>query len=85
MSIKKWQPWEDFKLDLDLSSIKISEPPCKHCKFWKPHRIFRHIESVLFYDGIVCCIADEQHFDFSCFKPIEQKPQKTDESQNYTI
>lgn len=45
--------------------LDILEPPCKNCRFWKPHRTY---DESLIYTGIQCCISKEIWKDFSCYK-----------------
>lgn len=74
MNDKKWQPWEDFKEDLEM--LPIAEPPCKRCIYWQPRRKY-YMEPPLIgkYDGVVLCAKAEMEHDFSCFEPKQKAEQ----------
>lgn len=62
----KFQPWIDFKEDLKL--LPISDPPCRHCQFWGPHRKYIGTR----FDGVSLCTkydktGNTQEADFSCY------------------
>src|SRR5208337_2121130 len=64
----KWEPWEIYRpLDDDL---RLPEPPCRECHFWNPRRKYL---SGGFYDGVICCHAEEMQADFSCYKEKFEK------------
>jgi len=63
----EWEPWHKFAQDSE--ALPISEPPCRHCKYWTPRRKYRPDGR---FDGVVICSnIGEQCNDFSCFKPRE--------------
>jgi hypothetical protein len=64
--LNKWDPKEQYYREFlyDLKE-EMPEPPCKWCKYWKPHRQYN---SYSYYIGVRCCISPNgQRFDFSCF------------------
>lgn len=61
-----WQPWEDYK-KTTLLALPITEPPCKNCKFWNPQPQFTNLRTGMKFDGVICCHAEYQHQDFSCY------------------
>jgi hypothetical protein len=64
---KSWWRWIS---DVPAPTLlPFDEPPCKECAFWKPHRKVNEKGEAM---GIRCCIADEMHHDFSCFKEREE-------------
>lgn len=60
----KWEPWKTEEKEFN-DILDILEPPCKNCRFWKPHRTY---DESLIYTGIQCCISKEIWKDFSCYK-----------------
>jgi len=60
-----WEPWEEFKFDLELLNIPIAEPPCKNCAFFKPRFDFS-VDGK--QNGVRLCQAERMYNDFSCFK-----------------
>ena len=65
----KWQPWEDYK-NVKPVELDIKEPPCKHCRHFKPSIITnRHGE----FDGVVICCNDDMYHDFSCYEPKKEE------------
>ena len=71
MSKFKFKSWDD-KPEIG-EELKISEPPCKHCAYWKPQYKFdQNIEGFRF-KGVRLCWKDGSLFnDFSCFKAKEE-------------
>lgn len=69
MSKFAWKPWDVYKRSADIPKIK--EPPCPHCRFWRPQVQYIHTSAGYLWDGIRCCHAEDQHHDFSCFKPLK--------------
>ena len=67
----RWEPWEDDRGKEDLVRLDIPEPPCKECIFWKPHRQYITTTKGAIFDGVQCCVSDEQFHDFSCYRPKE--------------
>lgn len=65
--LRPWQPWEDFKSGPEV--LPIFGPPCPYCRFWYPVRKFAEYGGGQHFDGVILCHADEQHRDFSCYKP----------------
>lgn len=65
-----WKPWEDYKKTKELE-LPINEPPCKKCLLWKPQPKFVNTSAGIQFDGLICCHANEQYKDFSCFKIIK--------------
>jgi hypothetical protein len=61
----KWEPWIIFRKDQTDEILPIAEPPCKHCKHWRPVRVFAQSGR---FEGIAACRADDMHFDFSCYE-----------------
>ena len=67
----KFQPWIDFKPEIE-KSIRISAPPCTACKFWRPERVFNSAGG---YDGVRLChkgvdteCEKGMESDFSCYE-----------------
>jgi len=60
----KWEPWHEFKLDLELLNIPITEPPCKNCKLFKPRFDFS-IDGKP--NGVRLCQAERMYNDYSCY------------------
>lgn len=59
-----WEPWEEFKEDLEV--LPIDEPPCKHCKHWRPLRTYNWNGE---FNGLVLChFSGKRPCDFSCFE-----------------
>ncbi|MBY8999270.1 MAG: hypothetical protein KGD60_16335 [Candidatus Thorarchaeota archaeon] len=63
-----WKPWEDAGENIP-EILPISEPPCKYCKYFKPH----HQTIVLIGEGELfsrfdACIAENMYGDFSCYE-----------------
>lgn len=65
----KFDPWQqaEDKSESGCLNIDVSEPPCKHCKFWRPRITTNRYGH---QDGVVLCCNDEMHNDFSCFKEL---------------
>lgn len=47
-------------------------PPCHKCRFWNPHFKFPDYEGISEeyqekYKTLICCTAEDQYQDFSCF------------------
>lgn len=65
-----WEPWVEF--DKDAPVLDIKEPPCPHCKFWKPQPVYIWVQHQgMTFDGVRLCHVEEMWEDFSCFKPNE--------------
>jgi len=63
-----WQPGKETK-NYPPEILPIREPPCKYCKYFKPH----HKTHVLIGEGelfsrFTACIAEKMYGDFSCYK-----------------
>lgn len=71
-----WKPWEEYA-DANLVDLPIEEPPCKHCKHWKPQRLLDFSVTGQEFGGVRCCWSDRQRHDFSCYKPREAKDPRT--------
>lgn len=68
----KFDPWNGIEGWYEGKPIDVSEPPCKHCMFWKP---------VVGEDegddtGVILCHNNKQHQDFSCFIGKNEKELK---------
>lgn len=68
----KWEPWNDYKLDLDLFIPEIKEPPCKTCTYFAPVRVFNRNGKM---EGVTVCRIHESSqgsldmcADFSCYR-----------------
>jgi len=48
--------------------VDVSEPPCKHCRNWRPHAKLNSEGDVC---GLRCCVAKDMYHDFSCFTEKE--------------
>ncbi len=55
-----------FKKPIEILNIK--EPPCKVCRYFKPHRNYTTNGE---YDGLTLCISEIMYKDFSCY--LEKK------------
>jgi hypothetical protein len=71
----KWQPW--YKAtgtppEATNNGEPITEPPCKHCKHWKPEIVFIRGNEGQVVNGVRLCHSESQHQDFSCFGQREQ-------------
>ena len=71
-----WKPWEEYA-DANLVDLPIEEPPCKHCKHWKPQSLLDFSVTGQEFGGVRCCWLDRQRHDFSCYKPREAKDPRT--------
>lgn len=61
----KFEPWKDPIIEERLD-LPITEPPCKHCKFFRP-RIITDARGV--FDGVILCHNEgDMEKDFSCFR-----------------
>lgn len=72
----EWHPWDITPEPVESGPIDVSAPPCVHCKNWRPcaNVIESSVRpSVRLYDGVRLCHADEQHHDFSCYRPKEAR------------
>ncbi len=58
-----WEPWATFRETVER--LPIDEPPCKNCRYFRPHR--RYSERGDFV-GVRCCVANAMQSDFSCFE-----------------
>jgi hypothetical protein len=58
----KFEPWVEFA---GVGNVPIEEPPCKHCKWFRP-RIKTNPTGE--FDGVVLCTRPgDMNHDFSCF------------------
>ncbi len=73
----KFAPWED-KYDFpQLPKLDIKDPPCKHCKHWKPQVRYYQNKDGLHFDSVRLCWKvdyNDGHMqaDFSCFNLKEE-------------
>jgi len=51
--------------DKIMEELLMAEPPCKHCKFFKP--TITTLSNGM-YDGVILCIHGDMCSDFSCFR-----------------
>ncbi len=63
----KFEPWNEVGETKESDKLNITEPPCKHCKFWNPQAIYYPTVDGLRFDSVRLCWAECKHFDFSCF------------------
>jgi hypothetical protein len=64
-----WEPRTSLNHVTDQVSVpELTDPPCRGCRYWKPHRTFNRRFD---FTGINCCAADLMFSDFSCFEPVE--------------
>jgi len=49
--------------------LAITAPPCPACRHWVPQIDYRATHTGYEPNGLVCCHAEQMHYDFSCFKP----------------
>ena len=78
-----WRPWATYKPEknIDLATsmptepLPIDAPPCVHCKWFQPHRVYVDItdsradDIMLQYNGVdLCTTPDKQYLDFSCYR-----------------
>lgn len=69
-----FEPWRDQNAVAPEATNRgepITEPPCKHCAYFKPQVKFRNDKLGLVPDGVVICHATEMYSDFCCFKMRE--------------
>ncbi len=71
MSGDRWRKLIDSLVPEDSMAkmtgpLSIDEPPCKHCKYWKPR-----IKQNSWGPSIECC-GQEKYNDFSCFREKEK-------------
>lgn len=59
-----WEPWKQYE-DVTPPMLPIVEPPCRTCKFFKPHATFGPNGN---FSGVRICISQEMFHDFSCYK-----------------
>lgn len=65
-----WKPWNTSAIEsppVKNFGEEITEPPCKHCRSFKPQLRFLETESGMISDGVVICHAREMQADFSCY------------------
>ena len=60
---KFWNPWHATS---NAHLADIAEPPCKLCKFFKPHINYETYQGEIFNE-VTICIAEDMFNDFSCF------------------
>ena len=65
----KWQPWIDYRSN--ETALPIDEPPCKHCEYWYPVRVFNSRGR---FDGVTLCHSPNMESDFSCFREQKKEP-----------
>lgn len=61
-----------------IPALKISEPPCRHCRHWRPEPNIKVHKGAQVVQGIVLCQAENMHRDFSCYDERENASGKTD-------
>ncbi len=69
----RWKPWQDFAVDLNIDIPEITEPPCKHCRLFKPKRTYYPDGKM---SGVQICHkpgAFGMSNDFSCYEEIENE------------
>ena len=62
-----WKPWKDASKNIP-EVLPISEPPCKYCKYFKPHYKTCVFENEQLYSRFNACIAEKMYNDFSCYE-----------------
>lgn len=72
MSKREWKPWIFYAGRTPDKLIDLNEPPCKWCCHWNPEIKFCPSPEGQAFDGVVCCHAEDQHQDFSCYKAKEE-------------
>jgi len=70
--VSEWKPWEVFVER--AVRLPLDGPPCKDCSRWNPHALFDCNGNA---DGVRCCSAVDMENDFSCFRQIPKKAEKS--------
>jgi len=62
-----------YKILSNEKAELMTAPPCVDCKFWKPEKVYAHIDGKVGaqYSGHRYCWAENQYCDFSCFEKRE--------------
>lgn len=60
-----WEPWNDVRTKQLPIVLDVEGPPCGECKHWKPVVVSTASGE---FDGVRLCHAEEQQFDFSCYR-----------------
>ena len=80
MDKMNYLPWiEEYRSDDPATAdeiLLIKEPPCSHCAWWNPRRVFVTHNGKTFYTGVSLCDADYDdgmNGEFTCFAPREEE------------
>ena len=70
-----WEIDEKYNKRIEAETLPIKEPPCKHCYYWQPHRVYRAQQKTgsLEFKGVQCCVNDNMNGGFYCFVKREEK------------
>ena len=74
MNRKEWN--KVYRELPDIPALKVPEPPCSHCRYWRPQPRVVMLKGAQVVQGIVLCHAEKMYRDFSCFEEPERSSEK---------